>query len=476
MSVMLLIRTVLAMAFMWSASPFVVRIGPSGKQLSITARGATAEESLADALSSSTALRIRRFVAGCLISGGLLCTGGAVSPAIAAEHPVFDEVWGIVNENFFDPTYNKNDWSKVREDYQKRLDSGADEDKLTKKMLSLLGDKYTRLLDKQFFESLWKYDAIGVGLLFQSDPGKNMYVSAPPIDSSSGAKAGIRKGDVIYAINGERSDKMTAIQMLDKMSNDERDSLELEYGTPSETGAEVRKTVQLARSTEKAVNPVTFSSKKLPDGKTAGYVKLKEFNAEAVPQLKKALVALNAQGIDELALDLRGNTGGGFQFALNVGGMFMQDKHMVTAAGRGDDTSVFRTSYPEGVLFSKPLVIITDGLSASASEVLVAGLHDNCRAAVTGSKTFGKGKIQAVFGLANGEGVTMTVAQYVSPSGAVIQSKGIEPDLPMSTINPYINALTGSILEQADVDRVDFQAAQKLLSVSCPAILAVEQR
>ena len=121
---------------------------------------------------------------------------------------------------------------------------------------------------------------------------------------------------------------------------------------------------------------------------------------QSVPELKDALVELNGKNIDELLLDLRGNTGGGFQFALNIGGMFMDNKEMVTALGRGDEKSIFKSSYPEGVLFNKPLVLLTDGLSASASEVLAGGLHDNCRAVLTGGTTFGKGKIQAVFGLA----------------------------------------------------------------------------
>ena len=167
--------------------------------------------------------------------------------------------------------------------------------------------------------------------------------------------------------------------------------------------------------------------------------------------------------------------GGGFQFALNIGGMFMQsDREMVTAESRNNDKTKFYASYPEGVLYKGPLMIYTDRLSASASEVLVSGLHDNCRAVTTGERTFGKGKIQAVFGLADGEGLTMTVAQYVSPKGKPIQYRGIEPDIPADLpANPYVNAIFGtSMLKQPDLNSLKFDLGQEIISKQCSIPIA----
>ena len=145
--------------------------------------------------------------------------------------------------------------------------------------------------------------------------------------------------------------------------------------------------------------------------------------------------------------------------------MFMGDKPMVTAEGKGGDSTKFRTSYPEGQLTSKPLVVLTDGLSASASEVLVGGLKDNCRAVSAGANTFGKGKIQAVFGLTNGEGLIMTVAQYVTPKGTVIQSRGIAPDIAGPAGNAYLNlALSATpVTRTPDLETIDFTKAQEIL-------------
>jgi len=395
-----------------------------------------------------------------------------VAQAATSTHPLFDEVWSLANENFFDETFNGENWGKVKEDYISKLAQGADEEMLTKKLLGTLGDKYTRLLDKDMFESLWKYDAIGVGLLFQSDPGKPMVIAGPPISNSAGERAGLKKGDIIFAINGKSADGMTAMALLDMMSNDESDTVTLEYGRPdagsSSDGANVEhKTVTLARSKQKATNPVSYSFERLPNGKMAGYIKFSDFNAEAVPGLRAALEAANKQGVDEVLLDLRGNTGGGFQFALNVGGMFMpQEKEMATALGRAGEKNVFRTSYPDGVLYSKPLLVMIDGLSASASEVLAGGLHDNCRAVTVGSNSFGKGKIQAVFGLTNGQGLVMTVAQYVTPRGTVIQSKGLVPDMAVrgASVNPYLGLALGSLnLNKPDLTSIDFDRAEEIL-------------
>ena len=398
-----------------------------------------------------------------------LVFGPDIRPSNAIGEVVFNEVWSMVNENFVDKTYNGNNWDNVKKDYTEKLNQGANENEITKKMLGLLGDKYTRLLDKEYFESIWKYDAIGVGLLFQSDPKMNnqMLVASPPLSGSSSNKAGFRKGDFIYSINGVPTEKMSAMQLLDMMSNDEQPTVTLVYSHTDSDGKVIgeKLSASLVRSAAKAVNPVKFSSQKLKNGKLAGYIRLGEFNAQAVPGLKDALVELNGKNIDELLLDLRGNTGGGFQFALNIGGMFMDNKEMVTALGRGDEKSIFKSSYPEGVLFNKPLVLLTDGLSASASEVLAGGLHDNCRAVLTGGTTFGKGKIQAVFGLADGEGLTMTVAQYVTPRGTVIQSIGLPADLPIATLNPYLAMLAGPTLTKPDLETIEFGKAEDLIKI-----------
>jgi carboxyl-terminal processing protease len=406
---------------------------------------------------------VKKLMVSTVLSGSLLSPLASFGDD-GARGKLYEEVWSIVNENFVDENFNGNNWNDVKIEYENILKNGGDESKTIDSMLKRLGDKYTRLLDKQFFESLWEYDAIGVGLLFKSDPGQPMVIAGPPITGSSGEAAGLKKGDNVYSINGKATQSMTAMQVLDMLSNDKSDTLSLEY-SDSNDKTSTHKIIQLARSKQQANNPIQFTSQKVSNGMKIGYIKLSEFNAEAVPSLKNAINSLNNENIDELVLDLRGNTGGGFQFALNIGGMFMDHKVMVNTAGRGKDTSSFLSSYPDGVIYSKPLILFTDGLSASASEVLAGGLRDNCRAVLVGSKTFGKGKIQAVFGLANGGGLTLTVAQYVTPKGTVIQSRGLEPDIAISTLDPYVGYLLGpakDILSKPDLNKIDYNKANEI--------------
>jgi C-terminal processing protease CtpA/Prc len=157
---------------------------------------------------------------------------------------------------------------------QDKLRSGADEHKLTEKLVSKLGDKYTRILDKATYESLWKYDAIGVGVLFESSPAGQMVIASAPIEGSSGAEAKLNKGDFILAVNRVSTKGMTAIQLLDMISNDDDSVLTLQVERQRDEdsvvvqGGEGRtsETLVLKRSKQKAINPVTFTPKVLSDG------------------------------------------------------------------------------------------------------------------------------------------------------------------------------------------------------------------
>jgi carboxyl-terminal processing protease len=415
----------------------------------------------------------RKFLKWC----GILATASSLSglplQSNAVGDNIFNEVWSQVNQNYYDPTFNGNDWENIKTTYTKKLEMGADERALTEKMLKLLGDKYSRLLDKKYYESLWKYDAVGVGVLFHSAKGEDMTVSAPPISGSSGAKAGLQKDDVIVSINGKPAIDMTAMSLLDMMSNDESDTVSMEYFRPSDPNVGSRKSplkLDLPRTYEKAANPVSYYTATGSNGKLAGYIRLKEFNSEATNGVKQALDEFKGKGVEEIVLDLRGNTGGAFQVALNIGGMFMNDKVMVDAVGRMMDSSYldkqqFRSSYDDGVQFTGQLVVLTDALSASASEVLAIGLHDNCRAVVAGSKSFGKGLIQGVIGLSDGEGITLTVAQYVSPKGTIIQKMGVTPDFPLNLPNAYKNLV---MPKKFDVGTFDFDRAKAIENTCSP--------
>ena len=153
---------------------------------------------------------------------------------------------------------------------------------------TLWSDKYTRLVDKKTFENLFKYDAIGVGLLFQSDAGEPLRVSGPPTTGSSSEKAGMKKGDYILSINGRSAKDMSAMSVLDMMSNDQSPSVTLEYfrASPEEPfvdfqqATKKKQSVTLARASIEKAKPCVYSTQRLTNGKLAGYTRFNDFNAE----------------------------------------------------------------------------------------------------------------------------------------------------------------------------------------------------
>ena len=178
------------------------------------------------------------------------------------------------------------------------------------------------------------------------------------------------------------------------------------------------------------------------------------------PSLESALRDLESQNVGEYVLDVRGNPGGAFQSAVEIAGLFMSDKLATDVVdGNGVDLK-FRTSKDRVVIDENdPLVIWVDGRSASASEVLAGALRDNCRAVVMGDTSFGKGLVQAVYGLKNGYGLVLTVAKYLTPGGTDINKVGIVPDVSREDALPLAPAFLPVI--GSDTSRVDFKDVMK---------------
>jgi carboxyl-terminal processing protease len=208
-------------------------------------------------------------------------------------------------------------------------------------------------------------------------------------------------------------------------------------------------------------NPVTYKiTEKRNDGTIVGYIRISEFNSLVKPKLEDAIKSLKASGANAFVMDLRQNPGGAFQSAVEIAGLFLDDKIATNVIDSNQVEMVFRTTKGKTLLeLSVPLVIWQDGGSASASEVLAGALHDQCRAVVMGSNSFGKGLIQAVYGLKNGSGFVLTVAKYQTPGGTDIQGIGITPDIEAKLPTPLIIGLS------TDTSIVDFKGAA---AKACP--------
>jgi carboxyl-terminal processing protease len=222
-------------------------------------------------------------------------------------------------------------------------------------------------------------------------------------------------------------------------------------GTAEMPGSE--RIVTMQRSLLEVQNPVSYKLSEIRrDGTKVGYVKLLEFNALVKGRLEDALADLEAQGVNAYVLDIRQNTGGAFQSAVEIAGLFAEDKVATYAVDSSGTRLAFRT--PKGKLAVDKI----DGRSASASEVLAASLRDNCRGSIMGQQSYGKGLIQAVYGLKNGAGLVLTVARYETPAGNDIQGVGIKPDFGNEFL-PF-----GPFGLGTDTSKVDFVIAKERLT------------
>jgi carboxyl-terminal processing protease len=170
-----------------------------------------------------------------------------------------------------------------------------------------------------------------------------------------------------------------------------------------------------------------------------GYIRLREFSAHAADQMRRAIRDLNGKQVDAYVLDLRDNPGGLLQASIEIARMWLDNGGIVKTVDRvggSEDTKANRTS-----LTKRPLAVLVNSNSASASEILTGALKDNKRAVVIGSQTFGKALVQSVHELADGSGVAITIAHYYTPAGTDINHKGIAPDIKLDLTDAQLRQL-----------------------------------
>ena len=385
----------------------------------------------------------------------------------ASAPSAYDETWNLVKKYALDQTFHGQDWDEAYTTYSKGLDPSSSDEvrimKATSNLVASLGDKYSRVLDKDAYARIQKFDLIGVGATLMPDPDtKEIIIGAPPVAKSVADLAGLKVGDAVVAVNGVKTAGRTAFDIIDQISEDPNAG---SITFTIRSGDESPRDVTMNREFLEVKNPVSYRvSETRPDGTKVGYVRIAEFNSLVESSLESALKDLENQGVNAYVIDVRGNPGGAFQSAVEIAGLFMSDKLATDVLdGNGVDLK-FRTS-KDRVIIDKndALAIWVDGRSASASEVLAGALRDNCRAVVMGDTTFGKGLVQAVYGLKNGHGLVLTVAKYLTPGGTDINKVGIIPDVSKEDALPSAPGFVP--LAGSDTSRVDFKDAAQKMSI-----------
>lgn len=392
------------------------------------------------------------------------------TPAYTPED-VIDEAWTLIQKYSIDKTYNGQDWMKIRTEYtrmaRKIPRASGDTDgallKLLESMVNRLGDRYTRILDPAAYSAIQKYDLIGVGVTLMPNEQKQIIVGAPPIPNSAADRAGLQVGDQVLAINGVTTQGRTAFDIIDQIGENpsaqtitmtirKKDDVKLRGSGVDNRSATVD--IVMEREFRAVKNPIQYKiAERRKDGTVVGYIRITEFNALVKAKLQDALIQLRTQGANAYVLDLRHNAGGAFQSAVEISSLFLPDRIATYVVDNASALLPFKTPSDKVLVDpNDPLVIWMDNKSASASEVLAGSLHDNCRAILMGEKSFGKGLIQAVYGLKNGAGLVLTVARYVTPAGTEIQGIGISPDFGKEALPLYLPGLPSS-----DTSKVDFR-------------------
>jgi carboxyl-terminal processing protease len=274
----------------------------------------------------------------------------------------------------------------------------------------------------------------GVGIEVELREGKLIVIA--PIQGSPAQKAGLRSGDRIIAVDGRATATMGINDAVHHMRGKPGTRVRLSV---ERAGWPVARDIELVRD---VIRTVAVTSKMLEPG--FGYIGIKQFNEKVSRQLEEQLGALERQAggrLRGLVLDLRGNPGGLFDQSVRVADAFLDSGTIVKTLGRHGKLMDEERARPGGTHRGFPMIVLVNGGSASASEIVAGALQDQGRAVIMGTPTFGKGSVQTLIEFPrDGSALKLTIARYYTPKGRSIQERGIRPDVVVEPMVPATQA------------------------------------
>jgi carboxyl-terminal processing protease len=313
----------------------------------------------------------------------------------------------------------------IEDGFYKEVDPDELEDASLDGIVRALDDRYSHYFDPgetETFEQSISGQFEGVGMSIEEDKRGLLVLNV--FDGSPAAKAGIRKGDVVTAVNGDSIAGESADIATAKIKGRAGTSVELTLLVGGKGGR--KRTVSVDRA--RIDVPVVEGKLVEENGVDLGVVQLLTFSSGAHGALREEIDSLLADGAEGIVLDLRGNGGGLLQEAVLVSSLFVEDGEIVTTKGRTKAERLFEAQ-GDAIDPDVPVVVLVDKGSASASEIVTGALRDRGRAEIVGENTFGKGVFQEVQPLSNGGTLDLTVGSYFLPGGEDISDKGIKPDV-----------------------------------------------
>ena len=380
---------------------------------------------------------MRNSIKKCTIFLGLFIAvfGYTLKSNVLAATPVemYDNVWRLINSKYVDQTNNEQDWSKWRHKYDNVIKTDDDAYVAIETMVASLNDPYTKFLNPKEFQeetSSIKGSLKGIGIQIGMKDGKLMVIA--PIEDTPAEKAGLLADDEILAINGKSTKGITVDKAADQIRGEEGTQVTLLI---KRKGLEEPKTYTITRAEIeiKSVTQKVPTDIKIPDD--ICYIRLSSFISRNASKEVADIINANSDK-KAFIIDLRSNPGGLLSNAIYISDMFINGGDIVSTVDRDGYKETQKAS--KGLLTTKPLVVLINKGSASASEIFSGAMKDNKRAVLVGTQSFGKGLVQEINKLPNSSGINITIQKYLTPNGTDIHKKGITPDVAIDLTDEQI--------------------------------------
>ena len=339
---------------------------------------------------------------------------------------LFDSVWATVKDNYYDSTLNHQLWVRWKDHYRGKIKTDEDAKVAIQSMLESLNDPYSKYMNKQEYadqNTSINSKITGIGVNISTESGKIQIINV--MEGTPAQNANLQNGDVILAIDGKDVNGLPLADVANLVRGPENSVVEL----------------TILRGKDKFNKKITRKEIKIKTVKSSmdkniGYIQIMTFIGTTTPN--EFLEAVEkTQKAEGLILDLRGNTGGLLPNAIFIANLFIPEGNLVSIVGRNGEKYDIEAQNTEFNI-KKPMIVLVDGASASASEILSGALKDYKVAKLLGTKTYGKGMVQKIIPLPNETGLNLTVAKYLTPNGTDINKKGIAPDIEVSfTLNDF---------------------------------------